>query len=107
MTAPIYHLIPNAPKPVAPYSHVVEADGWLFVTGQLATDPSDDSLPLLGTVASKRVGAGVVPDIAAVAAKPAELDIVAVLVAAVFKDKDQLALALHPRRQMIDPAASA
>jgi len=31
MSAPIYHLIPNAPKPVAPYSHVVEADGWLFV----------------------------------------------------------------------------
>ena len=46
MSAPIYHLIPNAPKPVAPYSHVVEADGWLFVTGQLATDPDDDSLPL-------------------------------------------------------------
>ena len=46
MTVPIYHLIPNAPKPVAPYSHVVEADGWLFVTGQLATDPDDDSLPL-------------------------------------------------------------
>jgi 2-iminobutanoate/2-iminopropanoate deaminase len=31
---------------VAPYSHIVEADGWLFVTGQLATDPDDDSLPL-------------------------------------------------------------
>jgi enamine deaminase RidA (YjgF/YER057c/UK114 family) len=46
MSAPIYHLIPNAPKPVAPYSHVVEADGWLFVTGQLATDSDDDSLPL-------------------------------------------------------------
>jgi transposase/endoribonuclease L-PSP len=44
--APIHHLIPNAPKPVGPYSHVVEADGWLFVTGQLATDPDDDSLPL-------------------------------------------------------------
>ena len=42
VSAPIYHLIPNAPKPVAPYSHVVEADGWLFVTGQLATDPDDD-----------------------------------------------------------------
>jgi len=46
MSAPIYYLIPNAPKPVAPYSHVVEVDGWLFVTGQLATDPDDDSLPL-------------------------------------------------------------
>jgi len=41
-----FHLIPNAPKPVAPYSHVVECDGWLFVTGQLATDPDDDSLPV-------------------------------------------------------------
>ena len=39
-------MIPGAPKPVAPYSHVVERDGWLFVTGQLATDPGDDSLPL-------------------------------------------------------------
>jgi 2-iminobutanoate/2-iminopropanoate deaminase len=43
---PIFHLIANAPKPVGPYSHVVETDGWLFVTGQLATDPDDDSLPL-------------------------------------------------------------
>ena len=41
----LFHMIPGAPKPVAPYSHVVEKDGWLFVTGQLATDPDDDSLP--------------------------------------------------------------
>ena len=27
---PIFHLLPDAPKPVAPYSHVVEADGWLL-----------------------------------------------------------------------------
>jgi reactive intermediate/imine deaminase len=43
---PIFHLIADAPKPVGPYSHVVEADGWLFVTGQLATDPADDDLPI-------------------------------------------------------------
>jgi 2-iminobutanoate/2-iminopropanoate deaminase len=42
----LFHLIPGAPKPVAPYSHVVEAGGFLFVTGQLATDPDDDSLPV-------------------------------------------------------------
>ena len=42
----LFHLIPDAPKPVAPYSHVVEAGGFLFVTGQLATDPDDDSLPI-------------------------------------------------------------
>jgi reactive intermediate/imine deaminase len=43
---PIFHLLPDAPKPVAPYSHAVEAGGFVFVTGQLATDPDDDSLPI-------------------------------------------------------------
>ena len=42
----LYHLLPDAPKPVAPYSHAVEAGGFVFVTGQLATDPDDDSLPV-------------------------------------------------------------
>jgi len=42
----IFHLLPDAPKPVAPYSHAAEAGGFLFVTGQLATDPVDDSLPI-------------------------------------------------------------
>jgi 2-iminobutanoate/2-iminopropanoate deaminase len=46
VSGPIFHLIADAPRPVAPYSHVVEVDGWLFVTGQLATDPRDDSLPI-------------------------------------------------------------
>jgi len=46
VTGPIFHMIPDAPRPVAPYSHIVERDGWLFVTGQLATDPADDALPL-------------------------------------------------------------
>jgi 2-iminobutanoate/2-iminopropanoate deaminase len=43
VSSPIFHLIADAPKPVAPYSHVVEVDGWLFVTGQLA---NDDNLPI-------------------------------------------------------------
>src|ERR1700704_5724686 len=42
----IYHLLPDAPKPVAPYSHAVEAGPFLFVTGQIATDPDDDALPI-------------------------------------------------------------
>jgi 2-iminobutanoate/2-iminopropanoate deaminase len=42
----LFHLLPDAPKPVAPYSHAVEAGGFVFVTGQLATDPDDDSLPV-------------------------------------------------------------
>jgi 2-iminobutanoate/2-iminopropanoate deaminase len=44
--SPVFHFMPNAPKPVAPYSHAVEADGFVFVTGQLATDPDDDARPV-------------------------------------------------------------
>ena len=43
---PLFHLLPDAPKPVGPYSHAVEAGGFVFVTGQLATDPDDDSLAI-------------------------------------------------------------
>lgn len=39
-------MVPGAPVPVAPFSHAVRADGWLFVTGQMPTDPADDSAPL-------------------------------------------------------------
>lgn len=46
MAAPIFHMLAGAPAPVAPYSHAVEADGWVLVTGQLATDPDDDTVPL-------------------------------------------------------------
>ncbi|MFQ5995274.1 MAG: RidA family protein [Acidiferrobacterales bacterium] len=42
MGTPIFHMISGAPTPVAPYSHVVEIDGWLFVTGQLATGVGND-----------------------------------------------------------------
>ena len=33
--APIFHMIEGAPDAVAPFSHAVEADGWVFVTGQM------------------------------------------------------------------------
>ena len=39
-------MIPEAPTPVAPFSHATAAGGWLFVTGQMPTDPADDSAPL-------------------------------------------------------------
>jgi reactive intermediate/imine deaminase len=39
-------MIDAAPTPVAPFSHAVAADGWLFVTGQMPTDPNDDTAPL-------------------------------------------------------------
>ena len=31
----LFHMIGGAPDPVAPFSHAVEADGWVFVTGQM------------------------------------------------------------------------
>lgn len=43
---PLFHLLEGAPKPVAPYSHAVEASGFVFITGQLATDPDNDDLPI-------------------------------------------------------------
>ncbi len=35
-----FHMVGTAPFPVAPYSHAAEADGWVFVTGQLPIDAS-------------------------------------------------------------------
>jgi 2-iminobutanoate/2-iminopropanoate deaminase len=35
MSTPIFHMISGAPDPVAPFSHATEADGWVFVTGQM------------------------------------------------------------------------
>ena len=55
MLEPQFHLLSSAPTPVAPFSHAVEVDGWAFVTGQMPTDPNDDSLPLPdGVVAQTR-----------------------------------------------------
>ena len=46
MSAPLFFMAPGAPTPVSPFSHAVEVDGWCFVTGQMPTDPHDDSKPL-------------------------------------------------------------
>ncbi|MBO6860903.1 MAG: RidA family protein [Roseibium sp.] len=39
-------MIDQAPQPVAPFSHAVEIDGWVFVTGQMPTLPDDPDAPL-------------------------------------------------------------
>jgi 2-iminobutanoate/2-iminopropanoate deaminase len=39
-------MVPGAPAPVAPFSHATACDGWLFVTGQMPTDPDNDGAPL-------------------------------------------------------------
>ena len=46
MSEPLFHMIAGAPTPVAPFSHAVEVDGWVFLTGQMPTLPGDDSAPL-------------------------------------------------------------
>jgi reactive intermediate/imine deaminase len=46
MAAPLFHMIADGPRPVAPFSHAVEVDGWVFVTGQMPNTSDDRSLPL-------------------------------------------------------------
>lgn len=46
MSLPIHHMISNGPQPVAPFSHAVEADGFVFITGQMPTDPNAPDAPL-------------------------------------------------------------
>lgn len=46
MSALLHHMIASGPRPVAPFSHAVEADGWVFVTGQMPTDPAAPDAPL-------------------------------------------------------------
>lgn len=53
MTAPIFHMIEQAPTPVGPFCHATEADGWLFLTGQMPTDPKDADAPLPEGVAAQ------------------------------------------------------
>jgi 2-iminobutanoate/2-iminopropanoate deaminase len=35
----LFHVIADAPKPVAPFSHAVESGGLVFVTGQMPDQP--------------------------------------------------------------------
>ncbi len=54
MSAPLFHRVAAAPSPVAPvFSHATEADGWVFVTGQMPTDPDDAAAPLPEGIAAQ------------------------------------------------------
>ena len=54
-STPAFWMIPAAPTPVGPFSHATEADGWVFLTGQMPTWPTDDTAPLPdGVVAQTR-----------------------------------------------------
>jgi reactive intermediate/imine deaminase len=44
VTAAQFHMVDGAPDPVAPFSHAVEQDGWVFLTGQMPfTGTASDS----------------------------------------------------------------
>ncbi|WP_297577551.1 RidA family protein [Devosia sp.] len=42
----LHHMITTGPRPVAPFSHAVETNGLVFVTGQMPTDPDAPDAPL-------------------------------------------------------------
>ena len=46
MSGPIFHNFSTAPQHVAPFSHAVECDGWVQLTGQMPTNPDQGSKPL-------------------------------------------------------------
>jgi 2-iminobutanoate/2-iminopropanoate deaminase len=47
-------MIPHGPKPVAPFSHAVETDGFVFVTGQMPDTPAKPGALPEGIVAQTR-----------------------------------------------------
>ena len=46
-----FHMIAGGPKPVAPFSHAVETDGFVFVTGQMPDTPQTPGVLADGIVA--------------------------------------------------------
>lgn len=50
MSSPIYHMIAGLPRSVSPSSHAVEADGFVFLTGQFGRDLDAPDLPLPGGI---------------------------------------------------------
>ena len=46
-----FHMIAGGPKPVAPFSHAVETDGLVFVTGQMPDTPATPGVLPEGIVA--------------------------------------------------------
>jgi len=49
-----FHMIAGGPRPVAPFSHAVETDGLVFVTGQMPDTPGAPGVLPEGIVAQTR-----------------------------------------------------
>ncbi len=52
---PDFHLFSKGPRPVAPFSHAVEDDGWVILTGQMPTDPDAPDAPLPGGIEAQTI----------------------------------------------------
>jgi reactive intermediate/imine deaminase len=50
MGTPVFSMVEGAALLVAPYSHFVEVDGWVFPTGQFGMTPEDESAPIPGNI---------------------------------------------------------
>ena len=50
----MFHMISGGPKPVAPFSHAVETDGFVFVTGQMPDKPESPGVLPDGIVAQTK-----------------------------------------------------
>jgi 2-iminobutanoate/2-iminopropanoate deaminase len=46
-----FHMITGGPRPVAPFSHAVETDGFVFITGQMPDTPDAPGVLPEGIVA--------------------------------------------------------
>jgi 2-iminobutanoate/2-iminopropanoate deaminase len=49
-----FHMISGGPRPVAPFSHAVESDGFVFVTGQMPDTPATPGILPEGIAAQTR-----------------------------------------------------
>ena len=49
-----FHMIPGGPKPVAPFSHAAETEGFVFVTGQMPDTPAAPGVLPEGIAAQTR-----------------------------------------------------
>lgn len=49
-----FHMISGGPKPVAPFSHAVETNGFIFVTGQMPDTPATPGVLPDGIAAQTR-----------------------------------------------------
>ena len=50
----LFHMIAGGPKPVGPFSHAVECDGFVFLTGQMPDTPAAPGALPEGVVAQTR-----------------------------------------------------